>query len=226
MTVILWIGTALLGLLILLLVTPIHLQLRWNEHQRLLSLGFLTVAIELDYRLRCNRVRLLSWTVSTRTWQTDKTATRTGSGSESPRPAPVKHSAKSQGVGGFLSMALHLWTARATIRRATLILIRLTARVIRSWHLARADVRITAGLGDPAQTGLATGCFYSILPIVRNRFPGLQIAWQPRFDRAVWDVEAHVVMRALPGRLVYHILTAAASWPWREMRRLKANLAG
>ncbi len=223
MGILAWIMIVVLGLLILLLAAPIRLRLRWNGEQKTFSIHYLVVAFELDFAHQCRRICLMSWVVSAKPWSAPEPHRDDPKGNGSPkRSTPLGKRTPSRS----LKKLNLLWRSRSSLRRALLVIVRLAARLVRSWHLERGDIRITAGLGDPARTGVATGCFYSLLPILRNHIPGLHIGWQPCFDRAVWEVEAHIVLRALPGRLVYHGIQAVASWPWRELRRLRANLAG
>ena len=223
-----WALLALTGILVfvlLLLVAPVRLRVLWGELEKSFSIRYMGLSVEFDYACRCRRIRLLNGIIAASPWPvTSKAAPRSGRGKS-------HHATPGGGVGGparirrFAARIHLLWSFRVTLRRAFLTILRFLGRVVRAWQVERAEVRMMAGLGDPARTGMATGWFYSAWSVLRHQFPRLQIYWDPCFDRRVLRVHAEIVLRIRPVEVVYHATRALAALPWRGLWKLRSALA-
>jgi hypothetical protein len=219
-----WVLLALTGVLVsalLLLVIPLRLRVQWGESEKSFSIRYLALSVEFDCVRKCRRIRLLDWIIAVNPWPvTSEAARRPGRGE-------LPDSSRVGDVGGmrrFLARVNLLWGFRVTLRRATLVILRFLGRVVRVWHVERADVRMVVGFGDPARTGMATGWFYSIWSILRPQFRHARVDWCPCFERQVLRVHADIILRVLPVQLVYHATAALAMLPWRGLWKLRSSM--
>ena len=223
MGIVSWVVLILAGALILLallLVAPLRLRFLWGEKKKTLAFRYLGLSVEYDFADKCHRVRLLGLTLAHSSWPKGSEADQRRGSEESADTAQARTSRATQ-IRCLLAKARHLWSYRAALRQTALVIVRFLGRVTRAWRLERAKVSVVAGFGDPAQTGMATGWFYSIWSALGPRFPRVQVAWNPCFEQGKLTVDAEVILRVLPVELVYHATTALASLPWRALWKLR-----
>lgn len=218
-----WIGLILAGVVVffaLLLVAPLRLRFLWGERQKSLAFRYIGWSVDYDFADKCRRIRFLNWTLASTRWPKESEGDHQRVGQESAHEAQGRTSGARR-TRLFLGQARHLWNYRAALRRAVLVIVRFLGRMIRAWHLERARVSVHAGFSNPAQTGMATGWFYSIWSALAPRFPRVLVSWNPCFEQRKLTVNADVILRVLPVQLVYHAATALASLPWRALWKLR-----
>lgn len=195
---------------------PIWIRMVWTSDRQFLRVRYLVVSYEMDFKQRCRRIRILGLVVSTRL--AEDTSAR-DSASDGTNLGGRRR--KLQIVGTIQT----LWAYRGPLRHASIVLVRLSGRLIRAWHVEHADVRLTVGLGDPAQTGMATGWFSAVWPALRPTFPAWDVSWEPNFEKRLARADVRVVLRLIPARAVYHLCQAFVSLPWRGLWGLRKALA-
>jgi hypothetical protein len=114
-----------------------------------------------------------------------------------------------------------LWSSRLVLRHAFLVVVRFVGRVLRSFRLESADVKVTLGFGNPAHTGVATGAFHATRSAVRRRYPRLHLSLQPDFQRSIKEAEGEIVYRIIPMEPIVHLLRALGTLPWRGLWKFK-----
>jgi len=96
-------------------------------------------------------------------------------------------------------------------------LLRLARRLLRQLKPQRLQLRLKAGLGDPADTGRLWGALVPLALLLTS--VGAESIWvEPDFSRRCFELDGHATVRVIPGVLLLvllgYLFTPA---PWRAL---------
>jgi len=146
-----------------------------------------------------------------------------GDGKAAAEPAkPVQRKETPKRKTGFaeawerVSSGLEILKTKGLMREVKKLIIRL----IRSFKIKELEGEFTAGLPDPAYTGMFYGLFKAVTvpfawPLIQN------VRLYPAFDHAVFEGALHAVIRVRPISLVWSVLLFMFSLPvMRAVRKM------
>jgi len=186
----LWFGI-IVGLLVLAVVvflaTPIRFRAVFNDVEQKMSIRYFGLGLTTDFT---TQTRVVDW-LGLRLYCSILGAPPKKKPKRKPKEKPKKPARKTPLRPILNALFSHRRTAFITLKRALV----LVARLVISPHLGLLRLKITAGSGNPAVTGMHYGWYQSVRPAWAAK--KIFIDWQPVFDRAYFaaSVEGRVWLR-------------------------------
>ncbi len=215
-----WIWYTLAGavaMAIILLLTPIKLQVTWAPEKRQMVIRYLGFGHTTDFAAGEKRVDWLGLRLSRGSIKSDA--------DKKPRKTKIADRIKAEQSKVKSSRAIRfgvLFEHRRTIGRAVTRAFVGVVRILMSPEVRLLRLDIAAGTGNPAVTGMYYGWYHALRPAWAAE--RVVVNWRPVFDRAHFSASFDGRVRLRPWRPVCRTLRLVHELPKWGLYRLYKDL--
>lgn len=114
---------------------------------------------------------------------------------------------------------------RDTLMEAVRAILKLAGESRKWWRFEQGRIDVALGVGNPALTGMAHGALAALGGILTARWPQLTVSSNPDFQRWTFASSGELIFRARAWDVLWHVLCLVATLPWRNLWKMKRDLA-
>jgi len=205
-----------------LLLAPVRVRAAFGREHRWVRVSYIGLSALWDQHGQQTQYFLLGLRLRTHPWGNAAVA-KDRAGRERRRELPPEHPTRR--ARDAFSRARLLWMHRVGVLRMLRVAARLLGRLWRAMHFESGHLDMSFRSPNPATTGAATGAFWAMRAFWIQRWPRMNLNWQPGFapgtERVQMTLEGTLTWRIIPVEPLMAVLRALGGVPWRRLYRLK-----